>query len=154
MFFALAPGIVAGLGPWLVTRWRPGDPAWWLPVRVAGALLLVAGAVVLLHAFWRFVREGAGTPAPVAPTERLVVGGLYRHIRNPMYVAVVACILGQALLLSSPALLVYAAIAGGGMAAFARWYEEPHLAARYGGQYRRYRESVPGWWPRLRPWQG
>jgi protein-S-isoprenylcysteine O-methyltransferase Ste14 len=58
------------------------------PGVVAGGVLLAAGVVVLLNAFGRFVIEGAGTPAPVAPTERLVVGGLYRYVRNPMYLAV------------------------------------------------------------------
>jgi protein-S-isoprenylcysteine O-methyltransferase Ste14 len=119
---------------------------------VIGATLLALSAVVLVQAFVRFVREGHGTPAPVAPTERLVVGGLYRYVRNPMYVAVVGAIVGQALLLGRPVLVVYAAVAGACMAAFVRGYEEPLLAARYGEQYRAYRRAVPGWLPRLRPW--
>ena len=85
------------------------DP--WPPLRVAGALLVAAGAAVVLHAFARFVVEGIGTPAPVAPPERLVVGGVYRHVRNPMYVAVLAAILGQALLLGQVVLVGYAAAA-------------------------------------------
>lgn len=153
LFFALAPGVVAGLVPWLLTGWDTADPAWPWPVRVIGAVLLAACAVVLFQAFVRFVREGRGTPAPVGPTERLVVGGLYRHVRNPMYVAVVGAIVGQALLLGRPVLLVYAALAGAGMALFVRGYEEPLLAARYGEQYRAYRRAVPGWLPRLRPWR-
>jgi protein-S-isoprenylcysteine O-methyltransferase Ste14 len=153
LFFALAPGVVACLVPWLLTGWDTADPAWPWPVRVIGAVLLAACAVVLIQAFVRFVREGRGTPAPVGPTERLVVGGLYRHVRNPMYVAVVGAIVGQALLLGRPVLLVYAALAGAGMALFVRGYEEPLLAARYGEQYRAYRRAVPGWLPRLRPWR-
>jgi len=153
LFFALAPGMVAGLVPWLLTGWDTADPAWPWPVRVIGAVLLAACAVVLIQAFVRFVREGRGTPAPVGPTERLVVGGLYRHVRNPMYVAVVGAIVGQALLLGRAVLLVYAALAGAGMALFVRGYEEPLLAARYGEQYRAYRRAVPGWLPRLRPWR-
>jgi len=153
LFFALAPGVVAGLVPWLLTGWDTADPAWPWPVRVIGAVLLAGCAVVLVQAFARFVREGRGTPAPVGPTERLVVGGLYRHVRNPMYVAVVGAIVGQALLLGRPVLLVYAALAGAGMALFVRGYEEPLLATRYGEQYRAYRRAVPGWLPRLRPWR-
>jgi len=153
LFFALAPGMVAGLVPWLLTGWDTADPAWPWPVRVIGAVLLAGCAIVLVQAFVRFVREGRGTPAPVGPTERLVVGGLYRHVRNPMYVAVVGAIVGQALLLGRPVLLVYAALAGAGMALFVRGYEEPLLAARYGEQYRAYRRAVPGWLPRLRPWR-
>jgi protein-S-isoprenylcysteine O-methyltransferase Ste14 len=152
VFFAVAPGVVAGV-PWVLTRWQPADaPAWWLAAQAAGAVLLAGCAVVLVQAFARFVREGRGTPAPIAPTERLVVGGLYRHVRNPMYVAVVGAIVGQALLLGRPVLLVYAALAGAGMWAFVRGYEEPTLTARYGEEYRAYRRAVPGWVPRLRPW--
>jgi protein-S-isoprenylcysteine O-methyltransferase Ste14 len=154
VFFAVAPGVVAGVVPWALTGWEAGDaPGWLWPVRAAGAVLLAGCAVVLVQAFVRFVREGRGTPAPVAPTERLVVGGLYRHVRNPMYVAVVGAILGQAALLARPVLLAYAVVAGAGMAAFVRWHEEPVLAARYGEQYAAYRRAVPGWVPRLRPWR-
>jgi protein-S-isoprenylcysteine O-methyltransferase Ste14 len=151
VFLALAPGTVAGLVPWLLTGWHAGH--WWAPVRVAGLVPLLAGAWMLVHAFVRFVRDGLGTPAPVAPTEHLVVTGVYRHVRNPMYVAVVAAIAGQALLLARPVLVTYAVIAGAVMWAFARWYEEPALTARFGEEYARYRDAVPGWLPRLRPWR-
>jgi protein-S-isoprenylcysteine O-methyltransferase Ste14 len=153
-FFAVAPGVVAGVVPWALTGWRVRHLSpWWTPLRVAGALVLVAGAGVLVHAFVRFAHEGAGTPAPVAPTERLVVGGLYRHVRNPMYVAVVGAIAGQAAVLGQPVLVAYAVAAGAVMAAFARWHEEPVLARRFGEDYERYRRAVPGWRPRLRPWR-
>jgi protein-S-isoprenylcysteine O-methyltransferase Ste14 len=151
LFFAAAPGVVAGVVPWLLTGWEAADPPWPWPVRVLGAVLVVVCVVVLVQAFVRFVREGRGTPAPVGPTERLVVGGLYRHVRNPMYVAVIGAILGQALLLGRPVLLVWAALAGATMALFVRGYEEPLLTARYGDQYRAYQQAVPGWLPRLRP---
>src|SRR5687767_1265535 len=99
IFFALAPGSVAGLGPWLITRWRVSDLpdrlSWAvIPLRVVGAVLVLAGVAVLIDAFIRFVAEGFGTPVPVAPPEHLVVGGLYRHVRNPMYVGVLAAIIG------------------------------------------------------------
>ena len=98
--------------------------------------------------------EGLGTPSPVAPTEKLVVGGVYRHLRNPMYVAVIAVILGQAAILGRPVLLVYAAFFWLAVASFVRFYEEPTLSRRYGEQYAAYRRGVPGWWPRLTPWDG
>jgi protein-S-isoprenylcysteine O-methyltransferase Ste14 len=109
-FFALAPGVVAGLIPWLLTDWRmqAAPPA----VHVTGGVLIALGLAFLLHAFARFVVEGLGTPAPVAPTARLVVGGIYRYVRNPMYLAVGATIVGQALLLGQPVLLVYAVAFG------------------------------------------
>jgi protein-S-isoprenylcysteine O-methyltransferase Ste14 len=153
-FFVLAPGVVAGLVPWWLTGWHVSEPLpYWAPVRLVGAVLASTGALVLVHAFVRFAVEGVGTPAPVAPTRRLVVGGLYRYVRNPMYVAVVAAIVGQALLLGQPALLVYAAAVGLAFFAFVRWYEEPALARRFGAEYEAYRRAVPAWWPRRRPWK-
>jgi protein-S-isoprenylcysteine O-methyltransferase Ste14 len=153
LFFAIAPGVVAGLVPWWLTRWRVrGTLAHWAPVRIAGLIMLIAGAIVLVQAFVRFVAEGRGTPAPAAPTEHLVTGGLYRHVRNPMYLAVVAAITGQALALGQPILLGYAAAVWATTAAFARWYEEPALARQFGAQYEAYRRAVPAWWPRIRPW--
>jgi protein-S-isoprenylcysteine O-methyltransferase Ste14 len=154
LFFAIAPGAVAGLVPWWLTRWRARGPlARWAPVRVAGLIMLILGAIVLVQAFARFVAEGHGTPAPVAPTERLVIGGLYRYVRNPMYLAVAAAITGQALALNQPVLLGYAAVVWVTVASFARWYEEPALARQFGAQYEAYRRAVPAWRPRTRPWK-
>ena len=109
-----------------------------------GAALLAAGLVVLVQAFVRFVVEGLGTPAPVAPTEHLVVGGLYRHVRNPMYLALGAIIVGQALVLGRPALLLYAAAFVAVTATFVRVYEEPALRRAFGAEYEAYRRAVPG----------
>jgi protein-S-isoprenylcysteine O-methyltransferase Ste14 len=150
VFFLAAPGVVAGLVPWLLTDWRSSNPP--ASVAVLGGAFIVVGVGVLLHAFVRFVVEGRGTPAPIAPTQRLVVGGLYRHVRNPMYVAVGATIVGQALLLGRPLLFAYAALFWVVVAAFVRSYEEPTLSARYGEEYAAYRRAVPAWRPRLRPW--
>jgi protein-S-isoprenylcysteine O-methyltransferase Ste14 len=148
VFLLLAPGVVAGVVPWLLTGWDSDD--WPLPVRAPGVVLIVGGVGVLLHAFGRFVVEGLGTPAPVAPTERLVVGGLYRHVRNPMYLAVAATITGQALLLGRPVLLAYAALFMAAVGAFVHVYEEPTLTRRYGEEYAAYRRAVPAWLPRRR----
>jgi protein-S-isoprenylcysteine O-methyltransferase Ste14 len=148
VFFAVAPGVMAGVVPWALTGWHVHH--WRLPLRVAGAVLIVVGVPILVQAFVRFVVEGLGTPAPVAPPQHLVVGGLYRYVRNPMYVAVVAAIAGQAILLGRPVLLVYGLVAWAVMWAFARWYEEPALSGRFGGEYEHYRATVPGWVPRPR----
>jgi protein-S-isoprenylcysteine O-methyltransferase Ste14 len=150
LFLMAAPGVVAGLVPWLLTGWDSTDPP--APVIVIGAAFIAGGAGVLLLTFARFVVEGQGTPAPVAPTDRLVVGGLYRYVRNPMYVAVGATIVGQGLLLGRPVLLAYAAVFWLVVAAFVHGYEEPTLSARYGEEYAAYRRAVPAWWPRVRPW--
>jgi protein-S-isoprenylcysteine O-methyltransferase Ste14 len=151
-FLLVAPGVVAGLIPWYLTGWEaePASPL----IRGAGIALIALGAGFLLHAFARFVIEGLGTPAPVAPTERLVVGGVYRHVRNPMYLAVGATIVGQALLLGRPGLLAYAAAFGAVVYCFVRLYEEPTLAERFGASYEAYRRGVPGWLPRLTRWRG
>jgi protein-S-isoprenylcysteine O-methyltransferase Ste14 len=149
LFFALAPGTVAGLLPWSLTGWRVGTVLPW-PARLLGALLVLAGLLVIVPAFVRFVLEGAGTPAPVAPTDRLVVGGPYRFVRNPMYIAVLLAIGGQAVLLGRGVLVAYGLVAVSAMVGFVKAYEEPYLRQAYGADYEAYRRAVPGWWPRLR----
>ncbi|TMR23851.1 isoprenylcysteine carboxylmethyltransferase family protein [Nonomuraea turkmeniaca] len=155
VFFAVAPGTAAGLGPYWISGWRMRDPfpdPVMMPLKVLGGVLVLGGMVVLVHAFVRFVVEGFGTPLPVAPPDRLVVGGLYRHVRNPMYVAVFATVIGQAMIFGDPWLLVYVAVMAIPVYSFVRWYEEPHLRAKFGADYDDYRAHVPGWWPRLRPY--
>jgi protein-S-isoprenylcysteine O-methyltransferase Ste14 len=157
VFLVVAPGTVAGLMPWLLTGWAGSDPMpFWAPVPagMVGAVLLAAGIAVLLQAFGQFVADGLGTPFPAAPPRHLVVGGLYRYVRNPMYVALVAAVLGQALLLGRPILLGYAVVTWAVTAAFARFREEPVLARRFGAEHTAYRRAVRAWWPRWRPWHG
>jgi protein-S-isoprenylcysteine O-methyltransferase Ste14 len=155
VFLVLAPGLVAGLIPWWITGWTKKEPlSGWLALRPVGWALLGAGALVLIQAFGLFVHEGIGTPAPVAPTERLVIGGLYRYVRNPMYLAVAATIIGQALIFGQPVLLLYAGAFLFTVAAFVHWYEEPTLRRQFGQEYEAYRQAVPGWWPRWTPWEG
>ncbi|CDX15707.1 conserved membrane hypothetical protein [Mesorhizobium sp. ORS 3324] len=154
LFLVAAPGVVAGLMPWLLTdhyRMPLSAVAGFVPL---GSILVIVAAGILLHAFAGFALEGLGTPAPVAPTERLVVGGIYRHVRNPMYIAVLSIILGQALIFSSSAVFVYGLIAAAAMISFVKVYEEPTLASRYGEEYEVYRRAVPGWLPRITPWRG
>jgi protein-S-isoprenylcysteine O-methyltransferase Ste14 len=153
VFFFLAPANVAGLVPWWISRWRLQEPfLGWPGVRWIGAALVLAGLPVLISAFARFVRDGLGTPAPYQPTERLVVTGLYRFVRNPMYVAVVSAILGQALVFGSRTLLVYGGCVAAAAHLFVRLYEEPTLRKRYGADYERFCRNVRRWWPRLTPW--
>ena len=155
-FFLVAPCVVAGLVPWLISGWQlPGTASTLVVVRVvAGAILVLGSVLVLVRNFARFVMEGRGTPAPIAPPEQLVVGGDYRYVRNPMYVAIVAAVLGQAIIFGSRALLIYAVAVWAVMATFVRAYEEPTLLRRFGGSYERYRSNVRAWVPRLHPWQG
>jgi len=153
-FLVIAPGIVAGVVPWWLTGWTKEEPLpGWTVLRPIGWALVGGGAFVLIQTFARFVHEGLGTPAPVAPTERLVVGGLYRYVRNPMYLAVAATIIGQALIFGQPVLFLYAAAVLLTVAAFVHWYEEPTLREQFGAEYEAYLKAVPGWWPRRTPWK-
>ena len=100
LFFVVAPCALAGLIPWSITRWEFRPPFFGLELtRVIGVILILAGVPGLVDSFARFALQGLGTPAPIAPTRNLVVTGLYRYVRNPIYVAVVAIVLGQAVLL-------------------------------------------------------
>jgi protein-S-isoprenylcysteine O-methyltransferase Ste14 len=150
-FFVVAPGTVVGLGPWLITHWEiPGSSP---PLRVVlGVVLIVGGLIPPVHAFIQFAKAG-GTPMPAAPTERLVVTGFNRFVRNPMYVGLLTAILGQALLFDSLTLVFYAAFFWIATASFVHWYEEPTLVEKYGEQYEEYRRNVPAWTPRLTPWK-
>ena len=152
IFFFLVPGTIGGLIPWSLVRdhSRFGMPQ----AVVAGALLVIAGLVGVIAAFVQFVREGRGTPAPIAPTEELVVGGLYRYVRNPMYVAVGSIITGQALIFTSTAVLWWLLAFMVLVFSFVTFYEQPTLRRTYGESYATYLAAVPGWWPRLTPWRG
>lgn len=154
VFLVVAPGIVAGLVPWLISGWR--EPAAWGPpvlIWVVSLLLIVPGVGVLLDAFVRFARA-SGTPAPVAPTAHLVVVGPYRYVRNPMYVAVVAIIAGQAVLFGDWWVALWGLAVAVAVALFVYGYEQPTLRRDYGDEYDRYCANVRAWVPRLRPWDG
>jgi protein-S-isoprenylcysteine O-methyltransferase Ste14 len=150
-FLVLAPGVVAGLVPWLITDWRPMPPTDGLAgIRWTGLIPIGAGLVVVLEAFARFALEGLGTPAPVAPTRTLVVSGFYRFVRNPMYIAVTAMIFGQALLFASWGVAIYGVVIAAAFFTFVLLYEEPTLRQAYGEEYDAYCASTPRWIPRPR----
>ncbi len=153
VFLVIAPGFVAGLVPWWISHWR--IQAAFLavqPLRFVGGILIVAGAVGLFDSFLRFALQGLGTPAPVFPTRHLVVTGLYRHVRNPMYVAVVGAILGQALLFGNVRLPEYGGLVWGLFHLFVLFYEEPTLESSFGPEYEVFRANVPRWLSRFTPW--
>lgn len=151
-FFVAAPGTVAGLVPWLLSRWELGTPLpYWGLARTLGVLLIVTGLVPLITAFVEFVRA-RGVPIPTAPTEHLVVDGFNRYVRNPMYVGLIGIITGEALLFGNAWVLLWAVCFWAITATFVRIYEEPTLLSTYGEQYERYRVNVRAWLPRLRPW--
>jgi protein-S-isoprenylcysteine O-methyltransferase Ste14 len=152
-FLVIAPGFVAGLVPWWISHWQVQAPLFGIALlRFAGGLLVMVGAVGLLDSFARFAIQGLGTPAPVFPTRNLVVTGLYRYVRNPMYVAVVSSILGQGLIFGNVKLMEYGAAVWLLMHLFVALYEEPALERTFGAGYRSFRAAVPRWIPRLTPY--
>ncbi|HEY1494571.1 MAG TPA: isoprenylcysteine carboxylmethyltransferase family protein [Candidatus Solibacter sp.] len=154
IFLFIAPGFVAGLVPWWISRWRFGAPLLGIPpVRIAGAILLTLGAIGLVDSFARFALKGEGTPAPVFPTRHLVVSGLYRYVRNPMYVSVASAIFGQALIFGNVQLLEYGGFVWLAFHLFVLLYEEPVLRETFGPEYESFCTHVPRWIPRLTPWE-
>jgi protein-S-isoprenylcysteine O-methyltransferase Ste14 len=155
VFLLLAPGFFVGVVPWWISRWIFDPPFWgFTPFRAAGILLIAVGLAVLLESFGRFALQGIGTPAPVFPTQHLVVTGYYRFVRNPMYVAVVAMILGQGLLLSNVRIVEYSILGWLATHMFVLTYEEPTLRKSFGAEYATFCAHVPRWIPRLTPWRG
>jgi protein-S-isoprenylcysteine O-methyltransferase Ste14 len=153
-FLVLAPGVVAGFVPWWISGWHAHAPfPGFTLLRIVGVALIIAGSVVLLECFARFALQGIGTPAPVFPTQRLVVKGSYRFVRNPMYVSVLAVLLGEALFLGSAGVLVFAACAWLVAHLFVISYEEPTLLRSFAVEYGNYLAHVPRWIPRLTPWR-
>jgi protein-S-isoprenylcysteine O-methyltransferase Ste14 len=153
LFFFVAPFALAGLVPWWITRWELRPTSFGLAsIRALGAVLIIAGLCGVLDSFARFAIQGRGTPAPVAPTQKLVVTGLYRYVRNPMYLTVSATIFGQALLFSDWRLVMYGVLLLLVSHVFVVMYEEPKLRRTYGAEYDAVRANVPRWLPRLTPW--
>jgi protein-S-isoprenylcysteine O-methyltransferase Ste14 len=153
VFLVIAPGFVAGLAPWWISHWRLNAPFFGTPLfRYAGGILAALGGIGLIDSFVRFAVQGLGTPAPVMPTRHLVVTGLYRYVRNPMYIAVVGAILGQALIFGSVPLLAYGVLVWLLFHVFVLAYEEPKLRSSFGAEYNDFCAHVPRWIPRFTPW--
>jgi protein-S-isoprenylcysteine O-methyltransferase Ste14 len=154
-FLFVAPGTVAGLIPWWISRWQMQAPLFgFSAIRVVGVLLIVLGIPLVLESFARFALKGLGTPAPVLPTRHLVTSGFYRYVRNPMYIGVFAVIVGQGLLLGNVTLLWYGVAVGMGFHVFVLAYEEPTLRRTFGEEYETFCANVPRWIPRLSLWKG
>ena len=154
VFLVIAPGFVAGVVPWWISGWVFHPPFLGFALfRFVGVALIVAGAPIILDSFARFAIQGLGTPAPILPTKHLVVTGLYRYVRNPMYVGVATVIIGQALLLGGVRLLIYGAAVWLAFFIFVLGYEEPVLRHTFGEEYNLFCQNVPRWIPRTHPWR-
>ena len=149
VFVLTVPGTVVGYVPFLLSHWQLAPPVlgwWWL--RWLGGALIVCATPIFLDFVIRFAREGRGTPAPIAPTRHLVVGGSFRYVRNPGYIAVVSLLAGQGLLFGKASILVYATLVALAFHVFVRLYEEPTLRRQFGAEYDAYCRAVPRWIPR------
>ena len=137
--------IVAGIVPWLLTRWH-ADPQP-LALKALGVVVLVAGGALVIETTARFALQGRGTPAPWAPPDRFVERGSYRFVRSPMYLGVLLLVVGQGLLLGREVLYAWAAAAWLIFTCFLVFYEEPQLRERFGASYDDYRSRVRRWLP-------
>ncbi len=144
------PGTVVVWIPYeLSDGWRLGTPFFGIELmRWVGVVIALAALPIFADFLIRFVREGFGTPAPIAPPSKLVVGGSFRYCRNPGYVAVVSLVAGQGLFFASSSILIYGACAWLAFHLFVVFYEEPNLHRRFGDEYDEYRRRVPRWIPR------
>jgi protein-S-isoprenylcysteine O-methyltransferase Ste14 len=148
--FLMLPAVVGFMVPWWIAaadRSRTGG--WWV-----GGLVAAAGLVVLLWCVRDFYVSGKGTLAPWDPPKRLVIVGLYRFMRNPMYVGVLTLVAGWSLLAGSAWLAAYGAALAVGFHLRVIWAEEPWLARQFGADWAAYAAAVPRWWPRRTPWSG
>ena len=145
----LLPGFFAGYLPWRYFGLAQVQLDFARPTHVVGVVMITAGTALLLACIWEFARRGRGTLSPVDPPRELVVRGLYRYVRNPMYLSVTVIVLGEVLLTGSRALLAYWAIWFVAVNLFVIGYEEPNLRRRFGESYARYTQTVRRWVPRL-----
>jgi protein-S-isoprenylcysteine O-methyltransferase Ste14 len=146
----LFPGFFAGYVPWRffgLDRVRVDSLR---PVHIVGLLGIGLGIALLAACIFEFARSGRGTLSPIDPPRHLVVRGLYRYVRNPMYLSVTTIVLGELLLTGSRALLVYWIIWFAAVNLFVIGYEEPTLRRRFGASYDEYTQQVGRWIPRFR----
>ena len=153
LFLVLIPGTVAGLIPWRIVRTSPPQSVELSTRSILAGGLMLFGLAVLLRCVWDFFAAGRGTLAPFDPPRRLVVRGLYRFTRNPMYNGVLALLFGQAWLFQSGALLQYALVVLLMFHVMVVVFEERVLAAQFGATYDEYRRAVPRWGFNVRPFE-
>lgn len=149
-FTILQPGTVTILIPyWLISSNRAASQLSYSPLRYIGLPLIVVGAAGLGWCIWDFFASGRGTISPIDPPKHLVVRGLYRYVRNPMYVAVVTILLGEAVFFTSSAVLIEAGVFFVLANLFILLYEEPTLRRTFGESYEEYKRTAGRWLPRL-----
>lgn len=145
----LVPGVVAGYVPWRFFGLREVQLDWGRPLHLLALAPIGTGAALLVTCVWEFARSGRGTLSPVDPPRRLVVRGLYRYVRNPMYLSATLVLLGESLLTGSRGLLGYWVVWFTAVNVFVIAYEEPTLRRQFGAEYEAYARRVGRWLPRL-----
>ena len=148
LFLIVAPGMVAGYIP--LALLRKGSSVDTGVLSYLAFPFWLMGGIILLWSFWNFLHEGRGTPAPIDPPKELVAAGFYRYVRNPMYVGVLAMIMGHFLWFGYWYLLIYAMLVFAAFHIFVTYYEEPTLKRNFGMAYDDYCKRVPRWMPRFR----
>lgn len=153
LFLTLVLGLVVIYFPYIFCYWRLAPPffGFW-PFRITGISMFGGGLYILLDAYVRFALQGLGTPAPMAPPTHLVVTGVYRYVRNPMYVAILAAVWGEGLFFGNAQVMHYGLYLWAGFFAFVICYEEPALRRKFGVGYQEYCAVVPRWIPRFSPY--
>ena len=146
----MLPGMVAGYLPWRFFELNRAGFDVTNPVDLLGLILIAAGVVLLGTCIWEFAASGEGTLAPVDPPRQLVVRGLYRYVRNPMYLSVTTILIGEALLARSWQFLAYLLFWFASVNLFVLGYEEPTLRRTFGATYDLYVGSVNRWLPSFR----
>ena len=147
LFTLIVPGTIGVYIPLFLARGRPAAEG---PILLSALALLVLGGAIYAWCVWDFAVFGRGTPAPINAPKKLVVRGLYRYTRNPIYLGVLTVLLGWTIMFQGRALLIYAFCVGIGFHIFVVLYEEPHLARQFGAEYHHYCEKVGRWLPRFR----
>jgi protein-S-isoprenylcysteine O-methyltransferase Ste14 len=148
IFTIIVPGAIIALIPYLLLSRNPTSSAHFGPFQLIGLIPLAIGLAIYFKCAWDFASTGKGTPAPIDPPKHLVARGLYRFVRNPMYVGVLITLLGEAWLFSSLALVIYAAIVITWQHLFVVFYEEPALKRKFGESYSDYLARTPRWIPK------
>jgi len=149
VYTIIIPGTVTVLIPYLILSGRGERIAQpWAVLQVLGLVGMAVGATILLRCIWEFMATGRGTLAPIDPPKELVVRGLYRYVRNPMYLGAFILLLGEAAFFESFPVLLYAVAWFMTINLIVLLYDEPVLRRRFGDSYERYAAAVHRWVPR------
>lgn len=147
IFTILQPGIVAGLIPYYIVKrnLQEMDASLFSLYHYTGLAILFIGIIIMLYCIFDFAAKGRGTLSPADKTKQLVISGLYKYSRNPMYIGVLSILLGECIFMQSTRLFIYTLFVFVGFYVFVIFYEEPRLKKDFGKEYEDYKKSVHRW---------